>query len=623
MQQCNRVYLGEEISNKEVYGKAYYEEMLLKMVEPLKIHFSEGKSRLELGAAAAGYGCRIAGMEGFSRLLWGLAPYWAGGGTDKSMLPAVVEGLINGTDPYSEEYWGDLHDKDQRMVEMAAISNGLLLVPELLWEPLTVQEKENLSNWLYQINLYTQAENNWQFFNVLTNLALKKRGCKYGRERMQKAMDKYESFYLGNGWYSDGKRPQKDYYISFAIHYYCLLYAYYMEDEDPERAAAYRSRAKEFAVDFQYWFDEEGKGLPFGRSLTYRFAEVAFFSVCIMTGVEVLPYGVMRGIVGRHLRYWIKQPIFDNGGVLTVGYTYPNLMMSEGYNAPGSPYWSFKAFAFLALPEQHAFWQTSEEELPEREPIKLLAEADMLIASRKGEIVAYTAGQYSVIPYAHDAEKYEKFAYSSRFGFSVPRSYVNLNDCAPDSMLVFEVHDMLFVRRHCIEYCFTEEQVWAKWSPIEGITVETAIVPCEGGHIRKHRIENQLVTVVDGQYMPMSCKAYDCGFAYPFCQEETELVQVDSVNAVDGNALDDKCKITSKIVDRNGYSLIQCNSNNGKSHIINAAPNTNLIFPLTRIPALEFEIKPGITEIEDLVLTDFTTNPIHIGGGNCYEIWNE
>lgn len=604
------------------YDKAYYEQMLLDMIEPLKSHFSIGKSRLELGAAAAGYGCRIAGMEGFSRLLWGLVPYWAGGGADKSMLPVVLEGLTNGTDPASEEYWGDLHDKDQRMVEMAAISNGLLLVPELLWEPLTAQEKENLSNWLYQINLYTQAENNWQFFNVLTNLALKKRGCRYSQERMQAAVDKYESFYLGNGWYSDGKRPQKDYYISFAIHYYCLLYAYYMADEEPERAAVYRSRAKEFARDFVYWFDDEGKGLPFGRSLTYRFAEVAFFSACIMTEVEVLPYGVMRGLVGRHLRYWMQQPIFDNGGVLTVGYTYSNLMMSEGYNSPGSPYWSFKAFAFLALPGNHIFWQTPEEALPERETRKLLPEADMMIASRKGEIVAYTAGQYSVIPYSHDAEKYEKFAYSSRFGFSVPRSYVNLNDCAPDSMLVFEIHNMLFVRRRCMEYELTEEHVWATWSPIEGITVETTIVPCEGGHIRKHRIENNLVAVENGPCKLVTCKAYDCGFAYPFCQEETEIVQIDTVNTVEEKSSCEKCKIASKIADANGYSQIQCHSNNGKSYIINAAPNTNLVFPLTRIPAIEFEIKPGITEIEDLIQTDFTTNPIHIGGGNCYEIWN-
>lgn len=596
------------------FEKPYYEKILLDMIEPLKSHFSLRKSRLELGAATAGYGNRIAGMEGFSRLLWGLVPYWAGGGEDKSLLPLVLEGLKNGTDPESEEYWGDLRDKDQRMVEMAAISNGLLLVPKLLWEPLSEKEKDYLSRWLYQINLHTQAENNWQFFNVLTNLALKKRGRRYSKERMQEAIGKYESFYLGNGWYSDGKRPQKDYYSSFAIQYYCLLYAFYEGEEDPERAAVYRSRAVEFAESFVYWFDEEGKSLPFGRSLTYRFAAVAFFSACIMTGVEVLPYGVMRGIVGRNLRFWMRQPIFDQGGVLTVGYEYPNLMMSEGYNAAGSPYWAFKAFAFLALPAEHDFWSSPEEPLPKREPLKLLPEADMLMASRQGEIIAYTAGQYSVIPYAHDAEKYEKFAYSSRFGFSVPRSYCNLNDCAPDSMLAFSVHDMLYVRRRCLEYRVTETKVWAKWSPVEGIMVETTIIPVEGGHIRRHKIETTLC-----------CTVYDCGFAYPYCQEDTKLTitEEDEKNGPIEEGEDSQKKLKwseAKVLDANGYSSIKCSNGHGKGLVINAAPNTNLVFPVTRIPAMEYVLWPGITEIEDLIQTDFTTKPIRIGGGNCYEI---
>lgn len=76
----------------------------------------------------------------------------------------------------------------------------------------------------------------------------------------------------------------------------------------------------------------------------------------------------------------------------------------------------------------------------------------------------------------------------------------------------------------------------------------------------------------------------------------------------------------AEVSDKNGYSKILCRSRNGKSMIINAAPNTNLVFPLTRIPAIAFTIKTGITEIEDFIQTDFTTKTIRIGGGNCYEI---
>ena len=93
----------------------------------------------------------------------------------------------------------------------------------------------------------------------------------------------------------------------------------------------------------------------------------------------------------------MKQPIFDNGGILTVGYTYPNLLMSETYNAPGSPYWALKAFVFLALPDDHPFWQADEAPFPSLEPVHCIRECDMLICHRSHEAVALTAGQGIVI----------------------------------------------------------------------------------------------------------------------------------------------------------------------------------------------------------------------------------
>ena len=68
--------------------------------------------------------------------------------------------------------------------------------------------------------------------------------------------------------------------MSFGIHFYCLLYARFMEKEDPEHTALFKERAKTFSESFIYWFDDEGKALPFGRSLTYRFAQAAFFRLC-------------------------------------------------------------------------------------------------------------------------------------------------------------------------------------------------------------------------------------------------------------------------------------------------------------------------------------------------------
>ena len=107
-----------------------------------------------------------------------------------------------------------------------------------------------------------------------------------------------------------------------------------MEKEDPVRSKLYKERAVLFAKQFIYWFDESGASLPYGRSLTYRFSQVNFFSACLMAEIEPFPLGVMKGLIVRHFCDWMKKPIFDRNDILTIGYGYPNLVMGERYIAP-------------------------------------------------------------------------------------------------------------------------------------------------------------------------------------------------------------------------------------------------------------------------------------------------
>ena len=105
----------------------------------------------------------------------------------------------------------------------------------------------------------------------------------------------------------------------------------------PARAALYRDRATKFGRQFARWFDANGAALPFGRSLTYRIGQSAFYSACIWAGLEPLPLPVMKGIIVRNLNWWLAKPIFDRDGVLTIGYGYPQQYMAEQYNAPRQP----------------------------------------------------------------------------------------------------------------------------------------------------------------------------------------------------------------------------------------------------------------------------------------------
>lgn len=378
-----------------LHSKKDFQDCMLSILEPLKPYYSEEKARLTLGVTMAHYDIGATWMEAFSRPLWGLVPFWAGGGKEPEFEEIYRKGLTAGTDEKNPEYWGECTSFDQRFVEMAAISYGIMFAPEVVWDPLTEAQKENLCNYLNKINEHPLPVCNWILFAVLVNIAMKKVGRRYSPEMLEEYLEGLETFYLGEGWYQDGDSGQKDYYISFAIHFYSLIYAVIMEKDDPERAKKYKARAMEFAKQFIYWFDEEGEAIPFGRSLTYRFSQVSFFSVCLLAGLEPFPVPVMKGLIARHLRTWLKRPIFDRDHVLTIGYGYPNLTMAERYNAPGSPYWGMKVFAFLLLPDDHPFWSVEEAPLPKLAPACPQKYADLFVYHYGNHTTAFAPGVYS------------------------------------------------------------------------------------------------------------------------------------------------------------------------------------------------------------------------------------
>lgn len=144
----------------------------------------------------------------------------------------------------------------------------------------------------------------------------------------------------------------------------------------------------------------------------------------------------MKGIVLRSLRWWIAQPIFTTDGLLSIGYSYPSLLVADNYNAPGSPYWGLKVFLMLSLSEDHPFWKNEESPLPALERTKLL-KMPRSIAQRteSGDVVLLNAGQYPTFDMNHAAEKYAKFAYSATYGFSCSLSNYGFPNLGCDNML--------------------------------------------------------------------------------------------------------------------------------------------------------------------------------------------
>lgn len=549
--------------------KQDFQALMHLFLDPLKPYYSAGGARLHLGETGVTYGQAAIELEAFSRPLWALVPLWVGGGSDPEFEDIYRRGLAAGSDPENPEYWGECKDYDQCFVEMAAIACGLLNAPEKLWDPLSGAEKQNLARWLDQINHHQIPECNWQFFMILVNLALKKCGMPYDPENMARGLARIDSYYSGDGWSTDGASPQKDYYIPWAIQYYGVLYAKFAADTDPERAALYRSRAELFAQQFIYWFDENGAALPYGRSLTYRFAQNCFWAACVWAGLEPFPLGVMKGLIVRNFNWWLDQKMFDRDGILTIGYCYPQMYMAERYNAPGSPYWGMKSFILLALPDGHPFWSAEAEPLPALDALKPMPHANMLVARTKGRVTAYAAGVNEGHGHGQFPEKYAKFAYDTRFGFCASRSREVIYQAAPDSMLAFVIDDNVFVRKVSLSHEIRADRVVSKWSPFPGITVTTTVLPTADGHIRRHEI--------DSDY---PCEAYDCGFAVPnFAPGYVESTAAGVATA------------------RN--AAVSCTvSGSGEGTVIKCDPNVSLYSTNVCIPAVRYAIPEGRTVLE-------------------------
>lgn len=557
--------------DNKIYTKRDVLELFTQLVNPLQEYYSPGCAYLKLDHFGAHYDTKSSYMEGFSRVIWGLAPFLAGRG-ESDLLDIYVKGIENGTNPESDEYWGELQDVDQKLVELAPLAFFLLLAPEYAWKPLSEKAKRNVARYLYRANEVVVPPSNWLFFRILINIALKQTGNPYDAEKLNEDLDRVDSFYRGNGYYTDGAEGQVDYYNPFAIHFYSLIYAKFMRNEDVERCERFIERSSVFATQFIHWFDNNGAAIPFGRSMTYRFAMSAFFGALAFCDAEALPWSTIKAVVMKNMRWWLEKPIFARDGIMTVGYSYPNLVMSEEYNSPTSPYWAFKWFIILALDEGHPFWKATEDEILPTKRISLQKEKNFLIQNIENgqHAVALCSGQYVLNGFANFTAKYSKFAYSSKYAFSVSRGYETLKGGAFDSMLALKAEgDPLFhVRGENQILEINEQYILSEWDPYADVNVKTYLIPCGEFHARIHKINS-------GKKL----YAAEGGFSIERWEDDSDkTMECNSEKAFVGTAKD-----ISVVFNLLGY----------QKGITVLSENTNLHFPRTVLPMLNGEVPEG------------------------------
>ena len=330
------------------------------LVDPLVSRFSAGRARVRLGVNTAIHDDTAAELEAFARPLWGLAPLAAGG----QAVPHAelwVRGLANGSDPAHPEYWGEPVDHDQRIVEMAAIGFALALAPEQWWDPLSGRRTRPARPLAAQ--RAAPADHRQQLALLPGAGQPRPRpggGAAHDRSLITARLDRLENFWLGDGWYADGPTERRDYYVPWAMHFYGLLYDTPRPGGDrfEDRAARVRRRLQPLVRRRR-----RRRAVRPQPHLPLRAGRVSG-ARCRSRASTCCRGARSKGYLLRHLRWWRGRPVTGPDGLLSIGYGYPQPALAEQYNAPGSPYWSLKAFLPLALPEQHAFWTAKEEPAP-------------------------------------------------------------------------------------------------------------------------------------------------------------------------------------------------------------------------------------------------------------------
>jgi hypothetical protein len=498
-----------------------WERELARLLAPVIAHASPHGARVRLpGPRPSSSGPESDSLEGFARSLWLAAPWLAThptgvldiAGRRVDLGAFYRRGFSAGTRRYRAESWYPLLRIPQTLVEAAAIARALIVARRRLWDPLNSGERRRLLAWLDRAqSRIPPIDNNWHLFSVTILTALKVLGGTADQDALDRHLDRIESFYLGDGWYTDGTGPPPvlDYYNATVFHPYLLWWASLDGDSRPERRHRVRRRASLFLERFPELFASNGSYPCFGRSATYRMALTHIVPWAVAEGVWPHPPGMARRLCGLAARRFLGDPeAVAPTGALSLGFSRAWPPLAESYSGPASPLWAGKAFAVLALPPDHEFWTAPEAPLPiEHEDYVSKVGAGCFLLSgdrRTGHVQLVNGGSVAAGP--DYAPKYSRLTYSSHFGYEIERGRPSDEpEPSGDAALTLSLDGRAWYARARARPLQSDDRVLITEGihPLPGLParVVSAIGFDGDRQVRAHRVETQLpVFVREGSF---------------------------------------------------------------------------------------------------------------------------
>ncbi len=445
--------------------------------------------------------------EGVTRMLWGLGGWlsqpgrdaqvqWRGESFDTLML--MRRGIVNGCDPKSPSYWGIDYwpdrDHDQRTVESGQVAFALWQTRSHVWDQLGNTEREHIYNWLERFGRKpSKWRSNWALFWVLNHAVRKAFDLPYDQTIIDEVIGPYlDGVYCGDGWYDDSAVRGAGYfddYNTWVFASHVLAWAQVDGHTQPERRDELLERIRQWLVNYPYFFAANGAYCEFGRSLAYKFARLGAPLWAYQQGVWPHSVGMLKRLVGRHLRWYVDRGAIRADGTLRQSLTAGgSIEICESYISTGATYWAMQAFGGLwCLADDDPFWTTEEEPLPAEagDYVKVFPQPGWVVTANQGEVQRFNAGSVKPI-----GAKYSKFVYSTLHPFNVGLSG---GFPAPDSMLCLTDGINRGQRNHNVAYAVGEPGwlrfQWTQELNTDTHTIETVIIIRGEQHVRAHRVK--------------------------------------------------------------------------------------------------------------------------------------
>ena len=444
--------------------------------------------------------------EGVTRMLWGIGGWLSQPGRSTSIqwrdetidLQALTRrALVNGCDPESPSYWGVEYfpgrDHDQRTVESGQVAFALWQTQPYLWETFNEQERTNIAAFLERFGRRpTHWNNNWALFWVLNHACRKALNLPYEQAIIDEVLGEYmDGVYCEDGWYDDAAVRGAGYfddYNTWVFASHVLAWAQVDGHNWPERRDALLKRVGSWMAHYPDFFAADGAYCEFGRSLAYKFARLGAPLWAYKLGLWPHSVGMLRRLVGRHLRWYVDRGAVRRDGTLRQSLTAGGSPeICEPYISTGATYWAMQAFGGLwSLPDDDPFWTVDEEPLPAEvgDYTKVFPQPGWVVTATDGEIQRFNAGSVKSV-----GTKYAKFSYNTLHPFNV-----GLSDGfpSPDGMLSLTDGIVRGQRVKNMAYAVGEPG-WLRmrWQQaINGLfhTIETIIVVNGEQHVRAHRL---------------------------------------------------------------------------------------------------------------------------------------